>query len=241
MLALGECFSHTGKLIEARRRLETVIKAAPASLEAHRELAAVYTGLHLGPEAAVERASVNRLQQQEAASEAGPKVNELAPDFELADAAKKKVRLGDFRGKSPVVLVLGSYSCPNFRYSADALNGLYQHYRDQANFLLVYIREAHATDKWESSRNDREGIVVAPARTIEEKQDHAVLCSRKLHLQFPALVDGMDGGVEAAYAAWPTRAFVIAADGQILYSTRLTELDFRAEDMESALRNAISK
>jgi tetratricopeptide (TPR) repeat protein len=242
MLALGECFSGTGNLQQARERLEAVTQAVPTSLEAHRELVSVYTRLHLEPEAARERATVTRLQQEAAARGGGPGINELAPDFELADVAtKKKVRLSDFRGKTPVVLVFGSYTCPNFRSSADALKALYQQYGDRVPFFLVYVREAHATDNWQSTRNEREGVAMAPANTLKEKQGHAALCSLKLHLQFPALVDGMDGRVEAAYAAWPSRAFLIGKDGRILYSTRLSQLDLRAEDMESLIRKAISR
>jgi hypothetical protein len=50
----------------------------------------------------------------------------------------------------------------------------------------------------------------------------------------------MDKAVEMAYAAWPSRAFVVGTDGRILYSTRLTELDFHEGDMESALRQAVA-
>jgi tetratricopeptide (TPR) repeat protein len=239
MLALGECLSGVGKLLEARERLEMVAQAVPTSLDAHQALLSVYTRLHLAPEAARERTTVNRLQP--ASNSGGPSIHAAAPDFELADAADKtRVRLSDFRGKTPVVLVFGSYTCPNFRASADALNALYQHYGHQAPFFLVYIREAHAADNWQSTRNEREGIALDPAKTMGEKEGHAAMCRLKLHLQFPALVDEMDGKVEAAYAAWPSRAFVIGTDGRILYSTRLTQLDFRSGDMESALRAAIA-
>jgi len=238
MLALGECLSGVGNLQEARERLEAATQAAPASLEAHQALLSVYTRLHLTAEAARERATVDRLQP---AANSGPAIHAAAPDFELANtAAKKRVRLSDFRGKTPVVLVFGSYTCPNFRASAGALNALYQHYGHQAPFFLVYIREAHAADNWQSTRNEREGVALDPAKTMGEKEGHAAMCSLKLHLQFPALVDKMDGRVEAAYAAWPSRAFVIGTDGRILYSTRLTQLDFRSEDMESVLRAAIA-
>jgi len=242
MLALGECLSGIGKLQEARERLETVAQAVPTSIDAHQALLSVYTQLHLGPEADRERATVNRLQQEAAASADGPSINELAPDFELADVAgKKKVRLSDFRGRSPVVLVFGSYSCPNFRSSADTLNALYQRYGSQVPFYLVYIREAHATDNWQSTRNEREGVVMAPATTIQEKADHGAMCVRKLHLQLTALVDGMDGRVETAYAAWPSRAFVIGTDGRIRYSTGLSQQDFRPQEMERALRDTMAR
>lgn len=172
-------------------------------------------------------------------SEPGPKLETLAPDFELLDASSgKQVRLRDFRGKRPVVLVFGSYSCPNFRSSADALTSMYRSRSSQIAFLLIYIREAHAEGDWQSTRNQRENIVVVPARTLSEKQEHASMCSRKLHLPFPALVDGLDGAVEKAYNAWPSRAFVITRNGRVAYSTRLTELDFHPQQMEEALRAA---
>ncbi len=40
-----------------------------------------------------------------------PKVGDLAPDFELSDnTGTKNVRLSDFRGKKPVVLLFGSFT-----------------------------------------------------------------------------------------------------------------------------------
>lgn len=173
-------------------------------------------------------------------SDPGPKLETLAPDFELSDtSSSKKVCLRDFRGKRPVVLVFGSYSCPNFRDSAEALASMYRNHHSEIAFLLIYIREAHSTGDWQSTRNQRENIAVAPARTFVEKQEHASSCSRKLHLPFPALVDGMDGAVEKAYNAWPSRVFVIARNGRVAYSTRLTELDFRPQEMEEALRQEL--
>jgi hypothetical protein len=62
------------------------------------------------------------------------------------------------------------------------------------------------------------------------------MCSRTLQLPNQALLDGLDNKVEAAYSAWPSRAFVIGMDGRVRYSTHLTELDFSVNDMEAALR-----
>jgi Flp pilus assembly protein TadD/thiol-disulfide isomerase/thioredoxin len=242
MLALGECLSGTGDLQEARERLEAVTQAVPNSLEAHQALLSVDTRLHLKREAALEQAAVNRLQRDADANAGGPSVNDLAPDFELLTVtAQRNVRLGDLRGRSAVVLVFGSYSCPNLRFSAPTLNTLYQHYGNQVPFYLIYIREAHAADNWQSTRNAREGVAISPARTIKEKTDHAAMCSLKLHLQFPALVDGMDGRVEAAYAAWPSRVFVIGRDGRIRYRSGLSQQDFRPEEMELILRGVVGK
>lgn len=240
MLALGEWFSREANWPKAQESLKAAVQAMPNSVEAHRELATVYARLNLPKDAAREHAEIVRLQPSMAAKEAGPKVNEIAPRFALPDAATgKKVSLTDFRGKSPVVIVFGSYTCPNFRSSSESLKSLYHTYGARIPFLLVYIREAHARGAWQSTRNVRDDISMVPAANITEKKGYASLCTRKLHLPFPALVDGMDGAVEAAYAAWPARAFVVGTDGRVLYSTRLTELDFEAEDMAAALQKAM--
>jgi tetratricopeptide (TPR) repeat protein len=239
-LALGECLAGAGKLQEARGKLEAVIQAAPNSLQAHQALVSVYSGLHLRREAAREKKVVNRLQQQAAAVSSDPAVNNPAPPFELQEVgADKKVSLIQFRGKSPVVLVFGSYTCPNFRDSAETLKALNNKYGRRIPFYLVYIREAHATNNWQSTENEREAISLAPAKTMAEKSGHAALCTRKLHLKFPALVDGIDGRVEKAYAAWPSHVFVIGENGRILYASGLSRQDFQPKAMETALLSAL--
>ncbi len=241
MLALGQCLSKEGKWGEARPPLQAAAKALPNSAEAHAELATVDAHLQLKQEALRERSAASHLRAlAEAQSPAsGPKRNELAPDFTLPDVATgKNISLRDFRGVSPVVLIFGSYTCPNFRSSAGALKALEAKYGAQAHFLLIYIREAHAAGDWQSTRNEREGVALPQAQALAEKQNHAVMCSRTLHLPFQALLDGLDNKVESAYGAWPSRAFVIGVDGRVRYSTRLTELDFSVNDMETALRSA---
>lgn len=241
-LALGTCLGEQGDLADARQLLQRAAKAIPNSVEAHQELANVDARLHLTEEAGREHAITSRLRQVDEAKSTspGPKQDEVAPDFTLSNAVTgKNVSLRDFRGKSPVVLIFGSYTCPNFRSSADSLKALEAKYGRKAPFLLIYIREAHATGDWQSTRNEREGVNLPQARLLSDKQDHAMMCSRTLHLPFPALVDGLDNKVETAYGAWPSRAFVIDRDGRVRYSTRLTELDFSAAEMEAALQRAI--
>lgn len=238
-LALAECLSGTGRFDSARPLAEAAERALPKSAEVHQTLVSIYAGLHLTNEAARERTQAHSLERAANTSDPGPKPGTPAPDFALPDAASGVVtHLHDFHGKTPVVLVFGSYSCPNFRSSADALKAMYQSYGSRLPFLLVYIREAHGSDNWQSTRNTREGVTLSSAGTLAEKQGSATECSRRLHLPFPALVDGLDGSVETAYNAWPSRAFVIGTDGRVLYSTRLTELDFKPQEMESVLRKA---
>jgi tetratricopeptide (TPR) repeat protein len=234
-LAYAEALAGQGDLKQARPYAEAAALQLPQSAEVHGTLQTIYTGLHLATLAKHERELGAKLARKD--EQNGPNVNELAPDFTLAsEHAGKEIRLSSFRGKSPIVLIFGSYSCPNFRSAADALKAMGERYGSVAPFFLVYIREAHATDQWLSTRNQRDGVSLAPAKTYVEKQEYATMCSRKLHLPFPALVDTMNGLVENSYHAWPSRAFIVGVDGKILYSTRLTELDFRPMEMERVLK-----
>jgi tetratricopeptide (TPR) repeat protein len=240
-IAYGELLAATNHPEQARMQLEAARPLAPDSLDLHSDLEKLYNRLHLKQEAAREHTEVLRLEALVAASAPGLKPKDLAPDFSLpALAGGQSVALSSFRGKTPVVLVFGSYSCPNFRGAAPSLRDLEKRYGAQASFLLVYIREAHTAESWESGRNVREGVGVKPAANMTEKREHASYCLRQLHLAFPAVVDGMDGAVEKAYAAWPSLAVIVGKDGRVIYSTRLTELDYRAENMQSALESALA-
>jgi Flp pilus assembly protein TadD/peroxiredoxin len=240
LLSLAKNQLSLDKVAEARKTLEMASQTAPGSASVHAQLAEVYRKLNLHAEAAREKAAAARLKGAEP-SDAWPHVNETAPDFTLSQLhSPNSIRLQNFRGKSPVVLVFGSYTCPNFRAAARDLDRLYAAYGQQAPFLLVYIREAHTSDNWQSTRNEREHVDLSAVRTMGDKEQHATMCVRKLQMGFPALIDGMDGKVESAYSAWPSRAFVIGKDGRILYSTRLTELDFQPSEMEMAIKQAIA-
>jgi tetratricopeptide (TPR) repeat protein len=240
-IALGEVSAATNHLDRARTLLEGARALAPDSLDLHHDLETLYFRLKLSQDAAREHQEVVRLQTLQAAASGGVKLRERAPEFALpALEGGKMIALSGFRGKSPVVLVFGSYSCPNFRSAAGSLRDLEKRYGARAPFLLVYIREAHTAETWESSRNTRDGVNIQPAANLNEKQAHASYCMRQLHLSFAAVVDGMDGKVEKAYAAWPSLAVVVGKDGRVIYSTRLTELDYRAESMQSALESALA-
>jgi tetratricopeptide (TPR) repeat protein len=239
-LSLAEALKGTGDFAEALPYAESAVKKIPASTEGHETLAAVDEALGRNSEAAAERKAAKALKEETEARAAGPKLNDSAPEFSLPQAGSgKMVRLREFRGKTPVVVVFGSYTCPNFRAAAEPLRNLYRRYGERVPFLLIYIREAHDASNWQSTRNEREKISLPPAKTFADKESNSMLCSRKLHLPFPTLVDGMDGAVEAAYQAWPSRVFIIGGDGKILYRSQLTEFDFHEEEMEAVLQRLV--
>jgi tetratricopeptide (TPR) repeat protein len=238
-LELATVSEGEGRLGEARRQLEALERKWPKSVAVHQRLSEVDAKLHLTAEGTREKKLAADLSPRSALAATGLGAGQAAPNFNATRmGTDARVSLAELRNDGPVLLVFGSYTCPNFRSAADTLNKLYPEYKNQIPFYLIYIREAHSTNDWASTRNQREGIVLKPAVNMGERQDHATMCVRKLHIEFPTLVDSMEGSAEKAYAAWPSKAFVVDKRGKILFSTGLSEQDFRPNDLEAALRKA---
>jgi type I thyroxine 5'-deiodinase len=116
---------------------------------------------------------------------------------------------------------------------------MYEAYKDRVEFLLIYIREAHATDGWQSQANVRDGVLLESAKTIEQKEDHATTCVRKLDIRFPALVDNFDNKVELAYSGWPDRLYLIGKDGRVLYKSAPGPRGFKPVELEKAIQDML--
>lgn len=222
----------------ARQRLERIVAGSPRYADAHRALAAADEQLGRTQQAARERA----LSVQLEAGSGGLPLGSPAPDFALLSATgDQRIRLSDFRGKRPVVVVFGSYTCPKFRSQSDELNSLYERYRDRAEFLLVYIREAHGTESWQSSVNKREGIDLSEPTSFEQRREYASSCLRKLKIKYLAAVDPLENTTEKAYSAWPSRVYLIDKRGLVTFNSLLDELNFAAVSLESAIQAALAK
>ncbi len=163
-------------------------------------------------------------------------VGQEAPDFDLATRdGSSRVRLSSLRGGPPVVLVFGSYTCPPFRREMPAVSKLHVDYKERAAFYFVYIEEAHAHDVWPLVSNAKANIVFGTARDAGERVSVAGLCAKELKVEFPILVDDMQNGVADAYTAWPTRMYVVDANGKIAYKSRPGPFGFEAAGLGEAL------
>lgn len=239
-LALADALIGEKKNSEARRELESTITEWPEFGAAHGRLAVLYSSAGLKAEAARETALSAKYAPKTDETAVGLKPGAAAPKFVLAKSEGRGSLAIPAAGK-PTVLVFGSYTCPNFRKASPVLNDLAQKLAGRVVFLQVYIREAHATGQWQSTINEREKVELTPASTMEEKHDYAMMCTRKLHLRFGAVVDGLDNAAEKAYSAWPSRVYVIGADGRVRYSSALIEEEFDAGALEKAIRSAVQR
>ena len=116
-----------------------------------------------------------------------------------------------------------------------ALNGLYQRYRDQVAFYVVYVQEAHPVDFWQADANVRDGVLVSSTKTAEERSRVAGTCVLRLGIQPPALVDRQDDAVERAYAGWPDRLYLIDTRGRVAYKSSAGPFGFELSQLEKAI------
>ncbi|MBX9878630.1 MAG: redoxin domain-containing protein [Candidatus Obscuribacterales bacterium] len=146
------------------------------------------------------------------------RIGDAAPDFKLKTKDfTREVELSSFKGKRPVVLIFGSYSCPSFRSQAGLFEEMFGDYKDRAEFFIVYIRESNAIGGAASSINEREGIAVKDPQDYLQRTEVAKLGCSALNIQTPCLVDRIDDAVAEAYSAWPDRIYIVDTDGKIAY------------------------
>jgi hypothetical protein len=112
---------------------------------------------------------------------------------------------------------------------------LHDRYKDQATFLTVYVREAHPSDGWRMTSNDKAGIVVAQPKTTEERTKVAGTCSSVLKITMPLLVDTLDDRVGHAYSGMPDRLYVIDRSGRVAYQGGRGPFGFKSAEMEQSL------
>jgi hypothetical protein len=112
---------------------------------------------------------------------------------------------------------------------------LYERYRDRAEFLAVYVREAHPTDGWRMSFNDHFGVAIAQPRTFLDRVAAGKTCNEKLEVRMPLLVDTIDDRVGRAYSGVPDRLYVLDPDGTVVYKSGRGPFGFKPGEMEQAL------
>ena len=96
---------------------------------------------------------------------------------------------------------------------------MYEDFRERAALYVVYIEEAHASDVWQLPVNEKQNVVFAAPKSMDERYGIASACVRKLNIKLPALIDDFGDSTERAYTAWPDRLYVIDKDGRVAYKS----------------------
>ncbi len=157
-------------------------------------------------------------------AEQAPAEGAAAPDFHLQDLQGRTVSLADVTGEHPLVVQLGSYTCPVFRYRRFDMHPLREKYQDRVTFLVVYTQEAHPVgavspyrdEEWVPWMNRVAGIRSGQPGTFEQRADQARFARQAMQSNARFLVDGMDNAIWQAYGRAPSAAFVIDQQGRVV-------------------------
>lgn len=166
----------------------------------------------------------------------GPQINEPAPDFKLTTHdGKQTIQLSEKIGTKPIVIVFGNFTCGPFRSMYPGVEEIHSRFKNDAEFLAVYVREAHPTDGWKMESNTKVGVAVSQPKDLTERMAIAGQCQQLLKSTIPLLVDTIDDATGNAYSGMPARLYVIDAAGRVAYKSGRGPFGFKSGEMEQAL------
>jgi len=172
-----------------------------------------------------------------------PTQSSPAPNLTLYDLDGNPVRLYDRLGGQPVVLRLGSHSCPVYRYRRFSMADLERQYSDRVRFLIVYTQEAHPAGsnspyrdgEWLTMINRVTGTRVAQTETLDQRIAQARSSSELLDLNAEILVDDVDNTFWEAFGRAPSPGFVIDRQRIIVLRQPWVEPDGIRDALEDLL------
>ena len=112
---------------------------------------------------------------------------------------------------------------------------IYNDYKDRADFLTVYVREAHPTDEWQMKSNVKEDVCYAQPKTLEQRVAIANDFVQRLKYPLPFGIDDMSNAADLAYSAWPERLYVIDKRRHIAYAGGMGPFKYDPEEVRTWL------
>jgi len=112
---------------------------------------------------------------------------------------------------------------------------LYRRYKDKADFVAVYMREAHASDGWALPGNEKIGIAVAQHKDYAERSQAAKVCYSSLTMTMPMVVDEIDDRVGIAYSGMPDRLYLLDTQGRVAYKGGRGPFGYKPSELEQSL------
>jgi hypothetical protein len=98
------------------------------------------------------------------------------------------------------------------------LNKIYDTYKNDIEFFLIYIREAHPSDGWQTPQNLYDDVIYETPETDDARAELAGVCQIAQTIRLPMLLDGIDNDIESKYISAPIRLFVIDPEGKVTFN-----------------------
>jgi hypothetical protein len=112
---------------------------------------------------------------------------------------------------------------------------MYEDYKERADFLTVYVREAHPTDEWQMKSNVKDDVCYAQPKTLEQRVTIANDFTKRFKFPLPFGIDDMSNAANDAYAAWPERIYIIDEGGHIAYRGGIGPFNYKPEEARAWL------
>jgi type I thyroxine 5'-deiodinase len=107
--------------------------------------------------------------------------------------------------------------------------------------VLVYIREAHPDSVLKTIKDGKEVLEkITQTNDMKKRAEVAEMCVATLKLSTPTVIDREDNKVNAAYAGWPDRMYVVGKDGKIAYKGGPGPGGFRPGEVENWLKQNLT-
>lgn len=112
---------------------------------------------------------------------------------------------------------------------------MYEEFKDQADFLTIYIREAHPDDEWQMDVNIKDDVCYTQPKTFEQRLAIANDFAKRFNFPLPLAVDTMADEANKVYAAWPERLYIISPDGTVAYKGGIGPFNYKPEEVRAWL------
>lgn len=128
------------------------------------------------------------------------------PSGEVYDSdTGKKVQISDLIKKRPIIIAIGSITCPAYDVNIKYLNKLKIKYKNKIDFYTLYTRENHPGPQF-------------PAHsTLEQKIKFAKIMKKADKIYHNMLVDSIDGELHQKLGNFGNSIYLIGTDMKIAY------------------------
>jgi len=157
-----------------------------------------------------------------------------APDAEVWELDGSKKCLSDYfrAANKPLVLNFGSITWHYFVNSGETFDRVASEFKNSADFLTVYIVEAHPIDGWQIYRD----ILKKQPKTLEERMALGAEFVQTFNYKAKVVVDSMQNTAVLRYSAFPERLYIIE-NSKIIYKGGIGPFDYNVEDVVRNLKN----
>ncbi len=112
---------------------------------------------------------------------------------------------------------------------------MYKQFKDRAEFLTVYVREAHPQDEWQMKANVTEGTCYLQPRSLGDRVAIANDFIKRFQYPIPLGIDSLADTAMRIYGGWPERLYVIDESGKIVYKGGMGPFQYHPEEVRAWL------